>query len=554
MRFTFISTCLFLISLQYCVGQNSYFRNEKFTKADTLRGALSAERTCFDVTHYDLTVEFDLEANRIKGQNKISFDLLQKSDSLQIDLFKNLAISSIFEGSKKLDFRREHNAVFVNISHLEKGKSYQFLVNYSGSPREAVNPPWDGGFQWTSDDNGDPWVHVSCQGLGASVWWPNKDHLSDEPDSMNINLLVPKGYQAISNGELVATYETDKKELFAWKVSYPINNYNVTFSIGKYQKFSEQYLSAESGRLACDYYVMPYNLEKAKRHFKQVKGVLEAFEHYLGPYPFWKDGYALVETPYLGMEHQSAIAYGNKYQRGYMGGMIPNHMNWDYIIVHETAHEYWGNAVTTNDYAELWLHESFTTYMEALYVEYHLGYDESIGYLATQNNHANNTPIIGPRDVNYHKFNNSDHYFKGSWVLHTLRNTINDDRLFFKIFRKFYESYKYKNANSEDFFRLVNTETGENYDAFFEQYLRHPEIPVLEYKLKQKGSKLRVSYRWNCKVEGFDMQIKLSNGTEDQIVRPRTGKWQNITLSDTDDTSFNIAADLFLVNTLRIRE
>ncbi len=549
-----ISLFFLCLIIGTAAAQSSYFRHFEFTESDSLRGALRPERTCFDVLHYELTVEFLMDQKAIKGQNKMSFKLLESSDSIQLDLFDNMNISSIFCEGQKLDFHRRHNAFFIDAKDLEAGQEHEITIKYDGSPVIAKLPPWDGGFQWTTDEEGNPWVMVSCQGKGASLWWPNKDHLSDEPDSMTINLIVPQDFMGVSNGNLISVYEKGEKSVYSWKVSYPINNYNVTFSVGKYAQFSSTYESPLKGTLACDYYVMPYNLNKAKKHFKQVQGVLEAFEHFFGPYPFWNDGYALVETAHLGMEHQSAIAYGNKFQRGYMGGMIPDHMNWDYIIVHETGHEYFGNAVSTNDNAELWIHESFTTYMEALYVEYHLGYDEMVNYINNQPPIMNSSPIIGPKDVNFHKFSTTDMYYKGAWMLHTLRHTISNDDLFFSILRKFYELYKYKHARSEDFFELVNQETGKDYSAFFEQYLYHPDLPVLEYKIRKKGKKLILDYRWDAKVKDFAMSIRIDHNDKTTFIKPSEGKWKSISFKNTEESQIKIREDLILINTLKIRE
>ena len=504
--------------------------------------------------HYDLTVNFDLAKEKIQGENIITFYLKEKSPVLQLDLYSNMRIKSITMNGEIMTYTRKYDAILIDIAGLESDSEYRISVAYSGSPLRAINPPWKGGFQWTYDDEGNYWTNVSCQGIGASLWWPNKDHLSDEPDSMNINLIVPSDYQAVSNGNLLGIIDNGSKIQYSWKVSYPINNYNVTFSIGKYAHFSTNYKSKTEGVLSCDYYVMPYNLEKAKKHFKQVDGVLEAFEYYFGPYPFWNDGYALIETPHLGMEHQSGIAYGNRYQRGYMGGRIPSHMNWDYIIVHETAHEYWGNAVSINDNAELWIHESFTTYMEALYVEYHFGIKESIGYLLTQRNHENNYPMVGPKDVNFHDFKSSDHYFKGSWMIHSLRSSINNDDLFFEILKEFYDDHKYKNAVSEDFFKLVNEKTSVDYMPFFEQYLYHPYIPVLEYQLNQKGKNLKVSYRWKTKVNEFNMPFEFGTSSNMVRVSPKVKKWKTKILKNTKISEFQIADNLYLIDAVRIRK
>lgn len=539
---------LFIIPFMICSAYGQHF-----TKRDTLRGTLSKERSCYDVKFYELMVDFDFDQKSISGNNKMTFDLKMHSQFLQIDLFENMQISNITLEGKPLEYHRTFDAVFININHLQADKRYTINIQYSGSPIVAVNPPWDGGFIWSKDKNGDAWVNVSCQGIGASLWWPNKDHLSDEPDSMIMHFLVPKGFEAISNGQLLGTMENDEKTLFSWKVSYPINNYNVTFSIGKYVHFSDVYTSPSKDNLSLDYYVMPYNLAKAKEHFSQVLGVLEAFEYYFGPYPFWEDGYALIETPHLGMEHQSAIAYGNQYLRGYLGGSIPQNMNWDYIIVHETGHEYWGNAVSTEDNGELWIHESFTTYMEALYVEYHYGYEESIRYLQTQRNHGNVSPIIGPLNVNWDSYPNSDHYFKGSWFIHTLRSMLDNDELFFSILKTFYENHKYKTTNSEEFFYTFNHMARGDYSFMFDQYLKYSDIPVLEYSIEQEGPHLKIKYRWKADIKNFKMPVKVGKKSSYEIIYPTSKRWKSSLLKNINIKEFQVARELFLIDTVLMK-
>ena len=524
-----------------------------FSLADSLRGALRIERTSTDISYYNLDIEFDLENKSIKGSNTIDFEFSGGTEKIQLDLFENMQLERIMHKNKQLEFERIHNAVFIDARSFEISSKNRIVVHYSGSPNRAKFPPWDGGFVWSSDSNNDVWLAVACEGYGASSWWPNKDHLYDEPDSMQMSFTVPSGLECVSNGDLAERIElNDNKTKFTWKVRYSINNYNVTFNIGKYTHFSDEYISKDGETLKLDYYVLPKNLETAKEHFKQVPGVLEAFEHYFGKYPYWKDGYALVETPYLGMEHQSAIAYGNKYMRGYLGGMIPPEMDWDYIIVHETGHEYFGNSVSCSDHAEMWIHESFTTYMEALYVEYHYGYEQVDRYLSFQRDHTNAEPIIGPMDVNYDSWKGSDMYFKGSWILHSLRHVVNNDDLWFKILKGFYQKYQHSIIKSEAFFDYMSdhTELKINLDAFFKQYLYHADIPTLEYTIEEtrKGSVLK--YRWAADVEGFNMPVEVKIGKDTIRLYPTSEGWQEHPSPLIRISSFEIDQKKFLINVL----
>ncbi|WP_020536842.1 M1 family metallopeptidase [Lewinella cohaerens] len=536
-------------------GQSTdFYQHHTFTKADTLRGSLRSERTCYDVHYYGLQLKVDPRKRMIRGEVEIAFTTVTDFQRLQIDLFENMTIDRILLGKQELSFSREYNAVFVDFPTVQQaGDTGSFTVHYYGKPTIASNAPWDGGFVWAEDKRGRNWIAVACEGDGASLWWPNKDHLSDEPDSMLISLTVPSNLMAVANGNLREVEEEDKYTRYDWFVSYPIDNYNVTLNIGHYTQFSDEYYAADGDTLALDYYVIDYNEDRAREHFQQVHSVLACYEKYLDKYPFWEDGFALVETPYLGMEHQSAIAYGNQYMRGYQGGMIPNDMDWDYIIVHETGHEYFGNSIGVTDLAEMWVQESFTTYLEAVYVEYTMSYEDAIRYLVKQKLYIyNQEPIIGPPGVNWENWGGSDHYFKGAWVLHTLRNAIGDDEKWWAIFKGFYQKHSLSLVSTQDFIDYVNEATGEDWQAFFQQYLHYPQPPVLEYKLTQQGKKLQVSYRWAADAEGFNMPILLGNQEKMIRVTPNTTKWQETTLFNTTAKDFTIAVDRFLVKTKEI--
>jgi len=535
-------------------GQKPYFQNKKFTLKDSLRGALRPERTCYDVISYDLNIKVELEEKTIMGFVKVNFVAKEDFEWLQIDLDSTLNIYKIDYNQIELKYTRIGDAIFVQFPKIKKGHQHFFRVYWSGKIREAKNAPWDGGFVWDKDANGNHWVGVACEGDGASIWWPCKDHLSDEPDSMSISISVPNGYQAISNGNLISeTNFGDSHTKFTWNVSYPINTYNVTMYIGKYEHFRDVYTAADGEKLALDYYVLPENLSKAKKHFEQVKGMLACYEKYLDKYPFWNDGFALVEAPYLGMEHQSAIAYGNKYKRGYLGGRNPKGIDFDYIIIHESGHEYFGNSVSCSDHAEMWLHESFTTYLESVYVECTYSYDEMLRYINNQRFQIfNSEPIVGPKDVNY--LDGQDNYFKGSWILHTLRNVIDDDAKWWAMFKGFYLQQKLKITTTEDFIRYVNKYTGNDFGAFFEQYLFNADIPTLEYQIEplDKDS-ISVRYRWKADVSDFAMPVKVGNKKKYLTIYPKVGEWQSEKIACSID-DFSVAEELYLINTEIFRD
>ena len=528
MRLVLLPLLLFVFSpLLHAQDHADYFRHKQFTRADTLRGSLRPERTAFDVTYYELHLEVDPNEREIEGRVEMSYRIVHPSKRLQIDLFRNLTIDSIKQDGRHLLFVRDANAVFVDLpGSATENSLHTMSIWYGGKPVAAKNAPWDGGFVWSLDHRDRTWVGVACEGTGASLWWPNKDHLSDEPDSMLVSVTVPKRLFVASNGNLREETELDNgyQKRYDWFVSYPINNYNISLGIGSYVHFDSTYVAFDGEVLALDYYVLDYNEDKARKHFQQVNKMLAAYEHYFGKYPFWDDGYALIETPYLGMEHQSGIAYGNKFMRGYLGGLIPDDMDWDFIIIHETGHEYFGNSISVADHAEMWIHEAFTTYMEALYVEYRFGEKDAQRYIGTQRKFIRNKlPMLGPPDVNFDDFGSSDHYYKGAWMLHTLRYALNDDPLFFGMLRSFYQDNKQSIVNTRQVTDYFSRFTKQDLAPFFEQYLRHPDVPVLE--VRTNGNK--VDYRWRVRAEGFNMPVGVMIGKEAVRLQP-TKKWQTM--------------------------
>lgn len=508
-----------------CRGQNN-----NFTRADTLRGALSPLRSSYDINYYHLDIKLDIEKKKISGSNLFRFTAVQDLNQLQFDLFENLNIEKVNYKGKEIPFKREFNAVFINFpERIKKGTKAEFTVFYHGNPSIARNPPWDGGFTFSADQNGKPWVSVSCQGFGASSWWPNKDHQSDEVDSMLISIAVPKGLMNVSNGRLISTKDKeDNYTQYNWFVSYPINNYNVSLNVADYVHFNDSY-QGENGNLTLDYYVLRENLDKAKKQFgENVKPMFGVFENWFGPYPFYRDGYKLIETPYLGMEHQTAVAYGNKYINGYRGRDLSGTglgLKWDYIIIHETGHEWFGNNITTKDIADMWIHEGFTMYSEALYVESIEGKAAGAIYIAgIRSNIMNNKPVIGIYNVNHE--GSGDMYYKGANLIHMTRILLDDDKKWRELLRGMNKEFGLKTTTTEEVVSYINKITGKNLSKIYDQYLRYAQIPVLEYK--QVGN--QVSYRWQADVENFDMPIRMKRGSKMEWIKPEK-EWKKLTLN-----------------------
>ena len=541
MRKSFLLLLVIIAGLTQTTQAQLFDQNpEMLTRKDTLRGSLRPERTCYDVTYYDLKVEVDIKNKFITGNNTIYFTANQNFKTIQIDLAENLAITSIVWGNKKLEFKREWDAVFVSFpDEIVSGSKEKITITYKGNPQVAKNAPWDGGFSWNKDTHNRDWVGISCQGLGASVWWPNKDHLSDEPDSMQITGIVPSELMCIANGNLVENKELGNgKTAYTWKVSYPINNYNVSLNIGHYAHFGEVYTNDKGEKLSMDYYVLDYNLELAKKHFAQVAPMMRCYEQYLGHYPFYKDGFALVETPYLGMEHQSAVAYGNNYRTGYNGYDFSGiGLNFDYIIIHETGHEWWGNHVSVKDIADLWVHEGFCTYSESIYVECMYGYETAMNYIqAMKRNVSNDSPIIGQYNVN--KEGSGDMYQKSAVFLNTLRSIIDNDALWWSIIGGIQSDFSYKTVTTQEIETYISTKAGRDFSKEFDQYLRNTELPVLEYRITAKEGGVEVLYRWESPVAGFDMPVRYMVGAnKPQWIQPNA-TWQKVFIPQTDITAF----------------
>ena len=530
MKNTFLSfVCIFLVSI---TNQAQELLSEKnsFTHQDTLRGSITPERAWWDVTYYHLDVKIAPETKSISGKNTIQYTVLEPYKVMQIDLQAPLKITKVVQNGKELDVKHNGNAHFISlIDQQQKGSIQSLDVYYEGKPREAKKAPWDGGFTWKEDKNNFPFIATSCQGLGASVWWPNKDHMYDEVDSMLISVNVPKNLTNISNGRLRNIEKhSDNTVTSHWFVSNPINNYGVNVNIGDYEHFSEIY-EGEKGPLTMDYYVLRDNLVRAKNHFKDAPKMMKAFEHWFGPYPFYEDGFKLVEVPYLGMEHQSSVTYGNQYKKGYLGNDVSGSgwgLKFDFIIIHESGHEWFANNITYKDIADMWIHESFTSYSENLYVDYYYGKEASSEYvIGVRKNIKNDKPIIGPYNVN--KEGSGDMYYKGANMLHTLRQLIEDDEKWRDILRGLNKTFYHQTVTTQQIENYISEQSGIDLTAFFNQYLRDTRIPTLEYSIDNN----QLRYRWINIVEDFDMPIQVTLDNNKQWIYP-TAEWKTMPIED----------------------
>ncbi|MEG9326449.1 M1 family metallopeptidase [Salinimicrobium catena] len=492
---------------------------DTFTEADTLRGTLRPERN-YDVLKYHLNVKVDPEDRYISGYNTITFKAEKNLPVMQVDLFENMQVDSILYRGKKMNFERKFDAVFIDMApQVPKNATDSLQFFYSGNPVVAKNAPWDGGFVFEKDEEGNPWIAVAVQGTGASLWYPNKDHQSDEPEEALIEIAVPNGLMNVSNGRFLGKEVLeDGYTQWNWKVESPINNYNIVVNIGNYVHFSDKYKD-----LDLDYYVLPYHLEKAKKQFEEVKIMMDCFYDKFGAYPFEKDGFKLVETPYLGMEHQSAVAYGNEFKMGYLGKDLSGTgigLKWDFITIHESGHEWFGNSITAADIADMWIHEGFTTYSEAVYIECRWGKQEALEYLkGIRSNIGNQNSIIGEYGVNSE--GSGDMYYKGANLLNTIRSIYDDDDLWWKTLKDYTEIHRHQiidTQTTEDFFnKAISTDLS----PVFDQYLRYAKIPELQ--IRKKGNSL--AYRWQADVEDFKMPVDIFiNGKEVRLLA--TDEWQ----------------------------
>lgn len=503
-----------------------------FDRQDTLRGSVTKERVWWDLQHYHLNIKVDPDKKTINGYNEITYLVLDSYDVIQIDLQKPLVLYRAEQNNERLDIVYDGNAHFIKLKEKQLvGEFNKLKVFYGGFPREAPRAPWDGGISWEKDKNGNHFVASSCQGLGASIWWPNKDHMYDEPDSgALISVNVPKGLFNVSNGKLKSIEHFDLSSTFHWEVINPINNYGININIGDYTNFSKIY-DGENGDLMMDYYVLSHNLEKAKTHFKDAERAMEAFEYWFGPYPFYDDSFKLVETPYLGMEHQSSITYGNQYKMGYLGRDLSGTgwgLKFDFIIVHEMGHEWFANNITYIDIADMWIHEGFTTYSENLFVEYYYGKKAGSEYVTGQRkNIKNQSPIIGTYNVN--KGGSSDMYSKGANMLHTLRQLADNDESWRNILRGLNKDFYHKTVSSKQVEDYLSIKLNRDLESFFDQYLRDTRIPLFAFKFNNG----ELIYRWEEVVEGFDMPIEIIVEQKNIMLYP-TKSWKKISIESNE--------------------
>lgn len=520
-----------------------FAQTPQFTRQDSLRGSITPERAWWDLTYYHLQIKVDIANKSFKGQNAVHYTVLEPGKRMQIDLQPPLKITKVMQGKKELSYTQDGNAYFISFNNPQKtGDKNSIEVFYEGKPQVSVRPPWSGGVTWDKDNNGNDFIATSCQGDGASLWWPCKDHMYDEVDSMLISITVPKHLMNVSNGRLRSVVKNkDKTRTFNWFVANPINNYGVNLNIGDYVHFSEVY-PGENGPLDCDYYVLRDNLTKAKAQFTDVARTLKAFEHWFGPYPFYNDSYKLVEVPYLGMEHQSSVTYGNGYQNGYLGRDLSHTgwgLKWDFIIVHESGHEWFANNITNIDIADMWIHESFTAYSENLYLNYHYGKEASAAYvIGTRQNIQNDKPIIGPYDVN--KAGSSDMYYKGANMLHTLRQLVEDDILWREMLRGLNKEFYHQTVTTKQIEDYLSDKSGKDLSAFFNQYLRDSRVPILNYVID--GNTL--GFKWDQVVRGFDMPVVVHINGKSQWISP-SAQWTEIKV-DNPIESFKVDANFYV--------
>ena len=509
-----------------------------FTRQDTLRGSITPEREWWDLTYYHLDIKVNPEQKTISGTNTIQYTVLKPNQVLQIDLQEPLVLTKVTQNNKELEIKHDGNAHFVTLKDQQNiGATNSVIAYYEGKPREAVRAPWDGGISWKKDKNGNHFIASSCQGLGASVWWPNKDHMYDEVDSMDISVTIPKGLMNVSNGRLKNIIDNKDETITTnWHVANPINNYGVNINIGDYANFSEVF-KGEKGDLDMNYYVLKDNLEKAKTHFKDAPKMMKAFEHWFGPYPFYEDSFKLVEVPYLGMEHQSSVTYGNKYMNGYLGSDLSGTgwgLKFDFIIIHEAGHEWFANNITNVDIADMWIHESFTAYSESLFLDYYYGKQASSEYvIGTRRGIQNDRPLIGQYNVNNE--GSGDMYYKGANMLHTIRQLVKDDEKWRQILRTLNSKFYHQTVTTQQIENCLAEESGLDLKGIFNQYLRTTKIPVLEYQVEGK----KLHYKWTNTVKDFVMPIKIEVNGINQWITP-SKEYQTLKLKSKDS---NIKVD-----------
>jgi aminopeptidase N len=539
-------TLLALLALAALAPAAAAAQPDRITRADSLRGSNGPARAWWDVAFYDLDVAVMPADSSIRGHVGITYRVLQPAREMQIDLAERLRVDSIVQDGRRLAVRRDGDAMFVTLAAEQAaGTTKTVTVYYRGKPRPAPMAPWDGGFVWTRDAAGDTWVATAVQGLGASAWWPNKDTQGDEPDSQRIAITVPKGMTNVSNGRLRGTTENpDNTTTFEWFVASPINNYDVAVNAGAYAHFSEVY-EGEKGPLTLDFWPLAIHEEVARRQFQQVRPMLQCFERWFGPFPWYEDGFKLVETPHLGMEHQSAVAYGNGYRNGYRGTDLSGTglgLQWDYIIIHEAGHEWFGNHITSQDIADMWVHEGFTTYSEGIYTECQQGKEAGARYIMGLRRQISNDEPVQGRHFGVNQRGSGDMYYKGANMLHTIRQLVGDDERWRGILRGLNETFGRKITTGEQVKAYIGQQAGMDLGRVFDQYLTRTNAPVLEYRIADG----QLSYRWSDVVPGFDMPVRvtLAPGTYETI-RP-TQQWQTAPVRGVTAATFRVDENFYV--------
>jgi len=527
------------------LGEELFPNNEQITHQDILRGSITPERLWWDLIYYHLDIRVDPKNKTIVGTNTMKYKVLKSKERLQIELQAPMVLEKVLQNGKELVVEKDGYSYFISVPTEQKiGEQYQLLMHFSGKPVIAKNPPWDGGIIWQTDTRGLPFVASAVQGLGASAWWPNKDHAYDEPnDGVLISVEVPENLMDVSNGRLIKVDHNEKRKTktYHWQVTNPINNYGVNINIGDYVHFDEQYLG-EQGVLDMDYYVLRDNLVKAKKQFRDTRRTMEALEYWFGPYPFYQDSYKLVEAPYAGMEHQSSVTYGNGYQNGYLGQDRSSSgwgLKFDFIIVHETGHEWFANSITHIDIADMWIHESFTNYSESLFIEYYYGKNAASEY-----NRGNRIGILNDRNIigtyGVHREGSSDMYYKGGNMLNTIRQVVDNDKTWRSILRGLNKTFYHQTVTTNQIESFMNKESGKDLSKIFDQYLRDTRVPLLEYFIKEKTLKVR----WGNVVKGFNMPVKVTISGKEQWLNPTT-KWSKVDL-ETDNAVIKVDDDFYV--------
>ena len=535
-----IKLCI-LLFLFTCLGIS-----QNFTRTDSIFGSITPQRAWWDLKHYDLDVSVFPERREITGTNTVTYTAMDTGDELQLDLQAPMKLLSATQDGQSLEIRKDGMFHYIQLKKKQKkGETYTLKVTFSGKPVIARRPPWDGGFTWNRDSNGKHFIATSNQGIGSSIWWPNKDHPYDEPDNgVDLSITVPADLVAVGNGRLITTRDNGDTKTWHWRVINPINNYGVNINIGDYVNFSEKF-EGINGELDLDYWVLRENLNKAKDQFQQAPLMIRAFEYWFGPYPFYEDSFKLVEVPYLGMEHQSSVTYGNRYENGYYGSDLSGTgwgLRFDFIIIHEGGHEWFANNITNTDVADMWIHEGFTAYSENLYLDYHFGKEAASEYVVGTRQHiTNDIPIIGPYNVRQNG-SKLDMYYKGANILHTLRQLLEDDTKWRNILRGLNSQFRHKTVSSKQVEDYISEKSGIDLTEFWQQYLRTVMIPKLEYKLEGK----EVRFRYTEIIEKLDMPVMVLVNGKDEWIFPKA-EWSNKSF-DAPIETFSVKPDFYITS------